>query len=437
MMMRDLLAKKAKVVRELRELADAADPESGTMTDEQQAAFDALREALARVEAAISNRAAVDDAERRAAGTPLGSSGDRTFDREVRQFSVARAIAAMAGIKGIDAGREREISAEYARRAGKSTEGIIVPFAALADTERRVVTTQGPASGAVVPVGTNLVQVSLDNYRWIDALRSRTVILNHGATLLTELTGYLDIPRLVTPAVTEFVAENAPFPISDEVWERVSLRPKAAGGIVEVSRNMLLASAAPGIEDLVRADLTAGIARTIDKAALVGTGGVQPVGILHTPGIGQIEIGPNGGPLTFEAIADLIGTVQDLNADADDNGDWLFIGSPRVRRAAAKIADSQDRPLGLDVVFEGQATAFTNQIPSDGIKGTGTGLATLLYGDVSSVFVGMWGQGVEVLVNPYAQDAYARGNVQVRVVCTCDVALRHPEQWAVVRDIAA
>ena len=434
--MRELLARKAKIAREMRELADAADPESGAMTDEQQAAFDALKEALARLEAAISNRAAVDDAERRAAGAPLGGSGDRSLDRELRQFSAARAIGAMAGIAGIDAGREREISAEYARRAGRQTEGVIIPYDCLAQMERRVVTSAGPQSGPVAVPGTNVISTLVDGGRWIDALRARTVILNHGATLLSELTSYLDIPRLVGPASTAFVAENSPFPTSDEVWDKISLRPKSAGGIVEISRTMLLASAAPGIEDLVRADLTAGIARTIDRAAVVGAGGVEPLGILNTPGIGEVELGPNGGPLTFQSVADLVGEVMDANADADSDS-FMFLASPRVRRAAAKIQDSQDRPLGLDVVFEGLPTAFTNQIPGNATKGTGTGLATLLYGDVSSVFVGMWGQGVEVLVNPYAQDAYARGNVQVRVVCTCDVALRHPEQWAVIRDIAA
>ena len=88
-------------------------------------------------------------------------------------------------------------------------------------------------------------------------------------------------------------------------------------------------------------------------------------------------------------------------------------------------------------MFQGIDRVFSNQLPSNGTKGTGTGLSTLLYGDLSSVFVGMWGAGVEVLVNPYAQDAYSRGNVQVRVICTCDVALRHPQQWAAITDIAA
>ena len=279
----------------------------------------------------------LDDVERRIQSQPIGAAGDRNLDREMRQFSVARAIGAMAGISGIDAGREREISTEYARRMGRSSEGLIIPFAAL---ETRVVTSAGPATGPVAVPGNNLIQTTLDGSRWIDALRNRTVILNHGATLITELSGYLDIPRLVTPAVTAFVAENAPFPVSDETWEKISLRPKSAGGIVEISRTMILASAAPGVEDLVRNDLMSGVARTLDYAALAGTGGVQPLGILNTPGIGQVAIGANGGPLTFQMIADLIGTVQDANAD---DGQFAFFGSPRVRRAAAKLATTYRR----------------------------------------------------------------------------------------------
>lgn len=431
-----LLAKRAKLQTDLRAAqADAeAGDSDGTMTETQQAAFDALKTALDALEKAIQNRAAVDALDRQTRGSTVG--GGDSFERELRQFSVTRALGAMAGIAGIDAGREREVSAEMARRSGRQTEGIIVPYAALAET--RVVTSAGPVPQGtpVTAPGTNLISTVLDGQRWIDALRARTVILSHGATLLTELSSYLDIPRLVTPAVTQFVAENAPFPVSDETWEKISLRAKSAGGIVEISRTMLLASAAPGIEDLVRRDLTAGIARTIDAAALTGTGGVQPLGILATPGIGIVALGANGGPLTFASIADLIGTVQDANADADGES-FMFIGAPRVRRAAAKLTDTQQRPLGLDTVFEGYDTAFSNQLPNNGAKGTGTGLSTLLFGDVSSVFVGMFGSGIEILVNPYGQDAYSRGNVQVRVICTCDVALRHPAQWAAITDIAA
>ena len=53
-----------------------------------------MKAALATLENAIANRAAVDDAERRAAGSPLGGTGDTSLDRELRQFSVTRAIGA-------------------------------------------------------------------------------------------------------------------------------------------------------------------------------------------------------------------------------------------------------------------------------------------------------------------------------------------------------
>ena len=434
---RQLLERRGKIVKELRELQDAADAAAdGAMSAEQQAAFDKLKAALAELEDAMGRRALIEEAERRMAGQAIGGTGDARLDREMSQFSVTRAIGAAAGIAGIDAGREREVSTELARRSGRQTEGIIVPFGALAET--RVVTSAGPVppGTGVSPPGYNNIQTTLDGSRWIDALRNRTVILDHGATLITELTTFLDIPRLVTPAQTAFVAENTSFPVSDETWEKLQLRPRSAGGIVEVSRTMLLASAAPGIEDLVRRDLTAGIARTLDAAALTGAGGTQPLGILNTPGIGVVSMGVNGGPLTFAIISDLIGAVQDANADADGES-FLFLASPKVRRAAAKLTDTQARPLGLDVVFQGIDRYFSNQLPSNGTKGTGTGLSTLLYGDLSSVFVGMWGAGVEVLVNPYAQDAYARGNVQVRVICTCDVGLRHAAQWSAITDIAA
>ena len=74
--LRQLLDRRAKITREMRELADGAD-DTG-LTAEQQAAFDKLKAALADLETAISNRAAVDDAERRLAGTPVAIGSGRT-----------------------------------------------------------------------------------------------------------------------------------------------------------------------------------------------------------------------------------------------------------------------------------------------------------------------------------------------------------------------
>jgi hypothetical protein len=76
-------------------------------------------------------------------------------------------------------------------------------------------------------------------------------------------------------------------------------------------------------------------------------------------------------------------------------------------------------------------------MPSNGTKGTGTGLSSLIYGAWSEVLIGMWGDGVEVLVNPYGSTQFAAGSVQVRVLVNADVQLRHIGSFAAITDAVA
>ena len=433
--MRQLLDRRAKITREMRELADAVDDDAGGLTPEQQAAFDKLKLALADLEAAISNRAAVDDAERRIAGTPLAGAtrGDRHWESEQRQFSITRAIAAASGIK-VDDGREREVSAELARRSGRSFQGIAVPMAALSRrVEQRVITTTTPAGGP----GGNLIATNLLADEYIDLLRAALVIRQLGARVLTGLTGNVDIPRQTGAAAVGWVAENTPVPVSDIPFDRVSLRPKHCGAIVELSRNMLQQTT-PDVEALVRADLAAVLARALDGAAIAGTGTANdPVGILHQPGVPVVPIAANGGPVTWETVLAMVEAVELANAPADSRA---FVGNPRVKAQAMNTARIAGVALGLvmdeNEKLAGYPYASTTLAPSGLEKGTGTNLSALIFGAWSEVLLGLWSE-LDLLVNPYEGTAYSKGNVLVRGMMTVDIAIRHPQSFAVCVDINA
>ena len=76
----------------------------------------------------------------------LCCTGDGRLDAELRGFSLTRAIASQVpDIAGqIDAGRERELSAELCRRTGIKAKGII---ASMAVFEKRVLMTTMPVPG--------------------------------------------------------------------------------------------------------------------------------------------------------------------------------------------------------------------------------------------------------------------------------------------------
>lgn len=53
----------------------------------------------------------------------------------------------------------------------------------------------------------------------------------------------------------------------------------------------------------------------------------------------------------------------------------------------------------------------------------------MIAGDFSQVIQGTW-SAVEVLVNPFMESAYRKGNVALRIVLTTDIAIRQPEAFA-------
>ena len=292
-------------------------------------------------------------------------------------------------------------------------------------TEQRVLT-MGAGGGALIPT-------NLDDGLYIDRLRAALVIRQLGARMISGLVGNLDIPRLTTSATSGWVAENSALTFADAAFDKVSLRPKHAGCISELSRNMLMQDS-PDIELLIRNDFARVLAQTLDIAAIAGTGtSNQPTGILNTSGIGSVALGANGGSLAYGNVVDLMGQLQDQNAEA---GAIAFLSNPKVRREAVKILDSMNRPLGEDVVFQNTQRRFATNVPSNLTKGTGTGLSALIYGDWSDLLIGMWSE-LDILVNPYESVAYSKGNVQVRAMMTVDIEVRHPQSFAAITDIVA
>lgn len=339
-----------------------------------------------------------------------------------------RAIVSQVPNLNVDAGRERELSAEIARRAGRPFERMAVPLAVFHQpTEQRVMTTTAPGGRP----GSNIIQTALDGSQMIDHLRAALVVRRLGARILSGLVGNLDIPRLKGSATTGWVAENSALSASDLQVDKVSMTPKHAGALTEFLRNMLMQSS-PDVEQLVRSDFAALLAEAVDTVAIKGGGSNEPSGILVTSGIGSVAAGsPDGGALTFDLVADLQGAVDDANADG---AAMSFLTNTKQRRAAAKLKDSQDRPLGLNVVFQGMPTAFSNLVPSNLTKGTGTNLSAMIYGNWSDLLIGYWSE-FDLLVNPYESTAYSKGNVQVRGMLTCDVQVRHAASFAAIKDL--
>lgn len=417
MSIRTLIERRAAIAGEMRSINDAAG--DNDLSAEQATRFDSLRAEMDSLEQRISRQAALDDAERRVQGQPLNGTTGGDNDG----VGLLDAIRAQMGATDPAALRAIAKSKEAEQRSGRKAQGLFW------NMEQRVVTTTAPTGGP----GGNLIGTDFRPELFIDRLRNTTRVRSLGATVLTGLTGNVIIPRRKASVVAGWVAENSPLPYSDPQFDGVTLSPKHAGVITEWSRNMIL-QASPDVEQLCRQDMALVLAEMLDAAAITGTGtNNQPLGILNTPGIGTVAMGTNGGTVTYDALADLVGQVDDANATG---GSMAFLTNTKVRRSVAKIKDTAGNPLGLPVVFQGANVAYSNIVPGNLSKGTGNNLSAVIYGNWSDLLIGVWSE-LDILVNPYESTAYSKGNVSIRAMMTVDVAVRHPESFAAIKDAVA
>lgn len=423
--MKDLLETRARLVASMREITEHPAGTNGDLSDEQSAKFDDFKLGLTSLEKQIERQAFVDEAERRMQGQPITGTGDNRLDDELRNVSLIRAIASQIPdlADKIDAGREREISAELQRRSGRKAQGIMVPLQVF---ERRVMTTALPAGGP----GSNLIATDHRGDLYIDLLRAALITRRLGARILSGLVGNVDIPKLKTSSVAAFVGENAALTPGDMEFTKVSMNPKHAGVLTEFSRNMLLQTS-PDIEQLVRSDFASVLATKVDSVAVQGGGSDEPDGILETSSIGDIPLGANGGHITYDNIADLIGLVDDSNV----TNPAAFLSNTKVKTWCSKLKNGEGDPMGLDLIFQNYQRIFSNVVPSNLEKGgSGTVCSPLIFGDWSDLIIGYWSE-LDILVNPYETTAYSKGNVQVRGMLTMDLAVRHAESFGTIRDI--
>lgn len=414
MTLQEIRQRKAARTAEARAIVAKAETEKRQLTAEESANFATIRADIESLEQDEQRQQFLDDAERRSAGVTViaGNGGDTIAALESR-VSLMRVL--QAGVEGRAlSGAELEYAQETERRTGRKAQGVFVPMSAL---ERRVNTT-GSAP--------ELVPTDHRGDLYIQPLRNKLLARRLGVRVLSGLHGNVTIPKHGTGVSVGWVAENGAVPDSDVNPSNITLAPKHAGGVTELSRQLIMQSS-PDVEQLVRDDFAAVLAQAIDSALIKGGGTNEPTGVLSTVGIQTANL----ATLNWANVLAMKAKAELANVDASS---WLF--NPSV---AAKFAGTEKSTgtgiylLGDDGRMAGIQSYSTNQVPNNATPDPDTGIAIL--GDWSQVLLGIWSE-IDILVNPYAQPAYGRGGVLVRAMSTVDVGVRHPQAFVVASDIA-
>ena len=347
-------------------------------------------------------------------------------DKEVEQYSLKRAIEAVASGRPSDAGLEMEASDAVAKRSGKSPRGFFLPN----DVTNRFVgqrdLTAGAASNGAKLVD-EIVQVPV-----IEALRARMVMGQLGSTVLSGLSSNVSVPKVTTGAAGSWVAENAAPSETTQAIGQVQLSPKTCAAYTDIGRRLLVQSSAD-VESLIRNDITNALAVAIDSAAVNGGGSNEPTGILQHSDVTTVAIGTNGGAPTYAKLCDVEAGPENANAAM---GTMQFLTNAKVRKKLRQVEIATNSGLMLfDWRFNtilGYPTTVANIVPSTLTKGSSSVCSGIIFGDFSQVLIGYFGAGIDVLVDPYTGGN--AGTVRVSALVDVDVNLRHGAAMSVIKD---
>jgi HK97 family phage major capsid protein len=188
----------------------------------------------------------------------------------------------------------------------------------------------------------------------------------------------------------------------------------------------MILQSSPDIESLLRSDLAQVLGLEVARATINGTGtNAQPLGILNQTGIQEVELpvivsGSGGSETTTPDPIQYVPALADALFTANVRT-VAFLANSGFKRIVDGLLTADGLPIGADTFFRGYPHVWSSLVPADRI---------MIAGDFSDVIQGTW-SAVEILVNPYMESAYTKGNVVLRIVLTMDVAVRHPESFAV------
>ena len=324
-------------------------------------------------------------------------------EKESRSFSFLRAINYLANPTDRAAREaaafEIEASEAAADKLGRASRGITIPV----DVMKRDLTVGTATAGG------NLVETELDSANFIDLLRNASALDQAGATVLTGLSGNVNIPRQSGAATAYWVAESGSPTESQQTIDQVALTPKTCGAFTDFSRKLMIQSTID-VENMVRGDLAKVLALEIDRVGLYGSGSSnQPLGLKDTTGVPTEDFSAN-----TPTVAEVVPLERDVS------GANALLGSPVYVMNAAMAGSlktaTKDSGSGQFILQGGEVNGYraviSNQVASN----------DLWFGNFSDLIIAYF-SGLDLMVDPFTGST--SGTVRVVALQDVDIAARH------------
>lgn len=385
---------------------------------------EATQKGLSELDALVKELEAanqVEAAEQRAAEQKL----DLLQKKAGRSFSLVKFVRELSegrGLTGLEA-EVAEMGAEEYRRMGLTANGAVVPSAFIRAA-------QGQNAGTAVDGG-NLVETMAARY--VDALKEKLVVAQLGATVLTDLLG--EVPVITSAAISaDWGAEAAVANTKKANYAKAVMKPHRNSVNVVVTKDLLRQTSFDVEQDLIN-KITEAHAVLLESAAIAGKGtGNEPKGILSTVGIGDVAMGTNGAAISWKKVVELETKVNSVNAN---RGRMAYLTNAKVFGAlkTTEKATGSGRFIMEDAAAgrcNGYVTEFSNLVPSNLTKGSGSNLSAMIFGNFQDLYIGQWG-GLDIVVDPYTSKKTAE--IEICLNAWNDVLVAEPKSFAAIKDI--
>jgi HK97 family phage major capsid protein len=281
-----------------------------------------------------------------------------------------------------------------------------IPFEDLMPSElaRRDLTVSNAASGGVTA------------YTDTEVLRLPLVgagVMRTGATVVRNVTRDLVVPVMVTKPTFNWLGSESSGLSNDTalVLGEAAASFKRGGINLRVSRQLNLN--ARNLDDTIQRLLVQLANDALDLGVLNGSGAAgQPTGILSTAGVTS----QSGTSLNMSGLAAMKKAC--VAADADDERLTWFGAEDTREKLRARELTSGGGSIWPGRELLGHRALVSHKMPSN----------TLLLGDFSNVTVLLYGSGIEVLVNPYAD--FKSGRIEFEVLLQMDLVVNYPASFA-------
>ena len=235
--------KRAAKVGEMRNMIQKAEQEKRSLSADETARFDALKGEVTSLEADEQRAAFMQDMERRQSGEPVGDKGAAQLEQRVSLLRVLQSAMEGRSLTGAEA----EFAAEAERRTGRKAQGVFVPASLFNETRAASTTATAP----------ELIGTDHRADLYIEPFRNALLARRLGVRVLSGLHGNVSIPKYGTGLSVGWVAENTAVPESNMDMDSITLSPKHAGGVTELSRQ-LIQQASPDVPPTLVGDLRHG-----------------------------------------------------------------------------------------------------------------------------------------------------------------------------------